>query len=216
MSSQFRKDDTRETYDRVAARYAEEIAGELEDKPFDREFLDRLATLAGQGKVVEVGCGPAHVAAYLADRGLDVSGLDLSPQMVVEARRLFPKLEVVVGDMLDMPFDDATLAGVVAFYSIIHFDDGQLSQAFSEMARVLKVGGLCALAFHVGDEVVHRDEWWDQPVALDARFLRTAHVTTLLGTVGFEQVSAEERAPYAPEVEYQSRRAYVVARRAAS
>lgn len=217
MSSQFRKDDTRETYDRVAGRYAKEIATELENKPFDREFLDRLAkSLAGQGRVVEVGCGPAHVAAYLAERGLEVSGLDLSPQMVVEARRLFPTLEVEVGDMLGMPFVDGSLAGVVAFYSIIHFDDGQLSQAFSEMARVLKVGGFVALAFHVGDEVVHRDEWWDLPVALDARFLRTEHVTTLLGTAGLELISADERAPYAPEVEYQSRRAYVVARRAAS
>jgi len=212
--SPFKRDDTRATYDTVARRYAEEIAGELEDKPFDRDFLDRLAEgVRGRGRVVELGCGPAHVAAYLAMGGVDIGGLDLSPGMVAEANRLFPGLQVVAGDMLALPFGDAELAGVVSFYSVIHFDDDQLGTAFSEMARVLADGGLCAVAFHIGDEVVHREQWWDMPVVLDARFLPPEHVIVLLGKAGLEIESVEERAPYAPEVEYQSRRGYIVARR---
>lgn len=154
------------------------------------------------------------MAAYLALGGVEVSGLDLSAGMVAEAKRLFPDLEVVAGDMLELPFADAVLGGVIAFYSIIHFDDDQLGTAFSEMARVLVDGGLVALAFHIGDEVVHREQWWDMPVVLDARFLPTEHVTVLLVKAGLEIESVEERAPYAPEVEYQSRRAYIVASRA--
>jgi SAM-dependent methyltransferase len=198
----------------VARRYAEEIAGELEDKPFDRDFLDRFAdAVKGKGRVVELGCGPAHVAAYLAMGGVEISGLDLSPGMVAEAKRMFPALDLVVGDMLALPFGDAELGGLIAFYSIIHFDDDQLQTAFSEMARVLADSGLVALAFHVGDEVVHREQWWDMPVVLDARFLPVDLITRLLDSAGLEIVSSEERGPYAPEVEYQSRRAYIVARR---
>ena len=200
----------------MARRYAEEISGELEDKPFDREFLDRFASaVKGRGKVVELGCGPAHVAAYLAMGGVDISGVDLSPAMVGEAQRLFPELEVIVGDMLELPFGDASLGGLIAFYSIIHFDDEQLETAFSEMARVLKDSGLLALAFHIGDEVVHREQWWDMPVVLDARFLRVDLITKLLARTELEIVTSEERGPYAPEVEYQSRRAYIVASRTA-
>jgi len=102
---------------------------------------------------------------------------------------------------------------VVAFYSIIHFHDGQLARAFSEMARALVRGGLVAVAFHVGDEVLHRTEWWGEQVALDARYLPTEHVAELLREQGFEVTSSAERDPYAPDVEYQSRRAYLVARR---
>ena len=171
--------------------------------------------MAGGGHVVELGCGPAHVAAYLAARGVDVSGLDLSVHMVAEAKRLFPELEVVVGDMLDLPFADATVTGLVSFYSIIHFDDDQLATALSEMARVLVDGGLLALAFHVGDEVVHREQWWDIPVVLDARFLPVALVTSLLAGAHLEVQSLDERGPYAPEIEYQSQRAYVLANRSA-
>jgi SAM-dependent methyltransferase len=212
--SDFRIDDARDTYDRVARRYADEIAGELGRKPFDRAFLDSFAlAVQGLGRVVELGCGPAHVAAYLATRGVMVSGLDLSPNMAEQAGRLFPGLEVVVGDMLDLPFADSSLGGVVAFYSIIHFHDGQLARAFSEVARALVPGGLVALAFHVGDEVLHRTEWWGEPIVLDARFLPTEHVAALLREQGFEVTSSAERDPYSPEVEYQSRRAYIVARR---
>ena len=211
--SQFRRDDTRATYDTVARRYADEIASELDGKPFDRAFLDRFAELVkGQGHVVELGAGPGHVAAYLAERGVDISALDLSSAMVDEAKRLFPTLQAVVGDMLDLPYVNGSLAGVVSFYSIIHFDDNQLERAFREMARVLRTGGYVALAFHAGDEVVHREQWWDMPVVLDARFLPVDLITKLLAKAGLEVVSVEEREPYAPEVEYQSRRAYIAAR----
>jgi SAM-dependent methyltransferase len=211
--TQFRKDDTRTTYDTVARLYADEIAGELANKPFDREFLDRFAELVKeQGHVVELGAGPGHVSAYLVERGVDISALDLSAQMVDEAKRLFPGLQAVVGDMLDLPYANGSLAGVIAFYSIIHFDDAQLLSAFKEMSRVLRARGYVALAFHVGDEVVHREQWWDMPVVLDARFLPVELVTRLLGKAGLEVVTIEEREPYAPEVEYQSHRAYIVAR----
>lgn len=129
---------------------------------------------------------------------------------------MFPDLEVVVGDMLALPLADSSIGGLVAFYSIIHFDDDQLSTAFSEMARVVATDGLAAFAFHVGDEVVHRADWWGHPIALDARFLAVEHVTDLLALSGFAVMSSEERGPYAPEVEYQSRRAYIVARRVPS
>jgi SAM-dependent methyltransferase len=114
--------------------------------------------------------------------------------------------------MLDLPYANGSLGGVIAFYSIIHFSDDQLEQAFREMERVLRTGGYVALAFHVGDEIEHREQWWDMPVVLDARFLPVDLVTRLLAKAGLEVVSTEEREPYAPGIEYQSRRAYIVAR----
>ena len=210
---QFRPEETRASYDAVAKRYAEEIATELANKPFDRDFLNRFAeSVKGRGKVVELGCGPAHVSAYLAEQGVDMTGLDLAPQMVEQATRLFPDLDVIVGDMLHLPFADGSLAGLIAFYSIIHFDDDQLATAFSEMGRVLDPGCPLALAFHIGDEVVRRYQWWDMPVVLDFRLLDPVAIERILGRAGFEIESTVERDPF-PDVEYQSRRAYIVARK---
>ncbi len=206
-------DEVRDSYDGVAADYVEHVTGELEQKPFDRAYLDRLATvLEGQGPVAELGCGPGHVGRYLHDRGVEVSGLDLSPGMIEEARTLNPGLQFVVGDMLDLPYAEGSLAGVVAFYSIIHFDSAQLDQSIREFRRVLRPGGLAAVAFHVGDETIHRKEWWGHEVPFDFHLLDPADVTRRAILAGMTVEELLERDPN-PEVEYPSRRAYMRLRR---
>jgi SAM-dependent methyltransferase len=202
-------DDVRDSYDRVAADYVERIAGELEHKPFDRAYLDRLAAdLADAGPVAELGCGPGHVGRYLHDRGVSVSGLDLSRGMIEEARRLNPGMEFVVGDMLDLPYANESLAALVAFYAIIHFDSVQLDQALQEFQRVLRPGGLAAVAFHVGEETLHRDEWWGHRISFDFHLLQPADVSRRAVAAGLTVEELVEREPYS-EVEYPSRRTYM-------
>ena len=206
-------DEVRDSYDSVAADYVEHVAGELEHKPFDRAYLDRLAAeLEGKGTVAELGCGPGHVGRYLHDRGVDVTGLDLSPAMIEEARRLNPGMHFVVGDMLDLPYADGSLAALVAFYSIIHFDSDQLDQSIREFRRVLKIGGLAAVAFHVGDETLHRTEWWGHAISFDFHLLDPADVTRRAIRAGLTVEQLLERDPN-PDVEYPSRRAYMRLRR---
>jgi ubiquinone/menaquinone biosynthesis C-methylase UbiE len=202
------------SYDRVADEYARRMFSELENKPLDRELLRRLAAdLKGNGEICDMGCGPGHVARHLRDQGADVFGVDLSPGMLDEARRLNPDILFRQGNMLALDLADASLAGIAAFYAIVHLPHEALPQAFREMARVLKPGGLLLLAFHIGDEMLHRDEWLDRPVTLDFRFFSTQAIARDLEAAGLAVEEIVEREPYAPEVEHQSRRAYIFARR---
>ena len=202
-------------YDRVAEEYARHLYDELQHKPLDRQLLDRLAARVGAaGIVCDLGCGPGQVARYLRDRGIAVCGLDLSPAMVAQARRLNPDIEFIPGNMLALPVEDETWAGIAAFYAIVNFPPGDLVPVMREMRRVLQPGGCLLLSFHIGEEIVHVDELWGCPVSLDFYFFRTEQVTADLRTAGFEIDEVIEREPYAPEVEYQSRRAYIFARRA--
>jgi SAM-dependent methyltransferase len=107
----------------------------------------------------------------------------------------------------------SSLAGVVAFYAIIHLAPADLALAVQEMHRVLVPGGLLALAFHVGDELRHVDELWGVKTALDFRFLQPASVVAALQAAGFSVLENTTRLPYAPEVEAQTQRCYLVARR---
>lgn len=203
-------DDIRASYDRVAREYATRFSGELAYKPLDRRLLDRFAaTVRGLGPVCDLGCGPGHVARYLYERGVPAVGVDLSPVMVEEARRLNPGTDFQVGDLRRLDIEDRSFAGAIAFYSVIHVPRREIGMAFDEIRRVLRPGGQLLLAFHVGDETLHRDEWWGQPVSVDFHFFRTEEVTSLLGSTGFEKVEVIERGPY-PE-EYPSRRAYISA-----
>jgi SAM-dependent methyltransferase len=207
-------DAIQKSYDSVADEYARHIFSELESKPLDRELLSRFAfELKGKGEICDMGCGPGHVARYLRDRGADVFGLDLSAGMLEEARRLNPDITFREGNMLALDLADASLAGIAAFYAIVHLPREAVADVFREMARVLKPGGLLLLAFHIGDETLHRDAWWDRPVSLDFRFFSPQAIVRDLEAAGLVVEEVIEREPYAPEVEHQSRRAYIFARK---
>ncbi|HWO38744.1 MAG TPA: class I SAM-dependent methyltransferase, partial [Candidatus Acidoferrum sp.] len=158
----------RESYDRIADEYAVRIFNELQHKPLDRELLNRFAAeLAGRGVVCDMGCGPGHVARNLRDAGISVFGLDLSPQMIEQARRLNPDISFREGNMMELGLEDRTLAGITAFYAIVNMPKESLPLVFRELERVLQPGGLLLLAFHTGDEVLHEKELWGRPISLD-------------------------------------------------
>ncbi len=207
-------EDLQNSYDRVAEDYAASFCDELDGKPFDRKMLDWLAEKVGDlGIICDMGCGPGHIARYLYDHGVKVCGVDLSLGMVERAQHLNPDIPFYQGDMLALGgVADNSYGGVAAFYSIIHIPAPALNQALNELKRVLCSGGILLLTFHIGQEIIHRDEWWGKDVSLDFIFYETEEVKDHLKTVGFELQEVMERDPY-PEVEYPSRRAYIFARK---
>ena len=132
--------------------------------------------------------------------------------MVQQARRLNPGIEFRQGNMMSLDIPDAAWAGIAAFYSLIHIPRGDMMRALGELRRVLRPGGTLLLAFHIGDDVLHLEEWWGHKVCVDFFFFRTDEMTGYLRGAGFEIEETIERDPY-PEVEHQSRRAYIFARR---
>ncbi|GAC1520599.1 MAG: class I SAM-dependent methyltransferase [Herpetosiphon sp.] len=203
-----------QSYDRVAADYALHYHDELAHKPFDRHMLQLLAEKAGNaGPICDLGCGPGQVAAYLYSLGVKVCGIDISPEMVRQAQRLHPSIPFSCQTMLRLAdVADGTFAGIAAFYSIIHVERGSVVDALREMRRVLRQGGSLLLAFHVGQEVRHLDEWFDQAVKLDFCFFDAPEMTTYLQQAGFVIQEVIVREPYV-EVEVPTRRAYLFAQR---
>jgi SAM-dependent methyltransferase len=204
---------TRRTYDTVAATYTERMAGELAHKPFDRMWLDQLAQLTRElGPVCDLGCGPGQVARYLKDSGVDVFGADLSETMLEHARRLNRDVPFRRADMLALPFDDSSLGGIAAFYAIVHFSPAQLDVAIQEWVRVLVPGGYALVTFHIGDERRHLNEFLGHAVSADFQFFQVDDVLIRLRSAGLTVDDATIRYPY-PDVEVQTQRAYVLARR---
>jgi SAM-dependent methyltransferase len=203
---------TQAGYDAIAAEYARRFFGELAAKPLDRALLDCLIELTrGIGAIADIGCGPGQIARYLADHGAEARGIDLSPEMVRLAQRLSPDIPFHVGDMLALDLGLNSLGGIAAFYSVIHAPPDQIPQVMREFFRVLRPGGWALLAFHIGDEVVHRDEWWEKPVSLDFHFYQPEILARQLEEAGFRIEAKIERAPYAGSVEHPSQRGYMLA-----
>lgn len=200
-------------YDKVAGHYVERIFNELDHKPLDRLLLDRFAESIGStGRICDLGCGPGHVTNYLHQHGANVFGIDLSSAMVDQARRLCLGIEFNTGSMLSLELEPESLAGIVAFYSIIHVPRDEVVTALCEMKRVLEPGRRLLLAFHIGDEIMHLDQWWGESVSVDFVFFQPEEMRNYLERAGLEIEEIIEREPY-KDVEHPSRRAYIFSRK---
>lgn len=202
------------SYDRVAQAYAARYHRELDAKPADRALLDRLVAAVGNvGPICDLGCGPGQIARYLHQQGVDTCGIDLSPAMVRQARHLNPTITFCQGDMRALTeITDNRFGGIAAFYSIIHVPRDAVVEALRELRRLLKPRGILLVSFHIGRQVNHVDEWWGEPVSLDFVFFEPDEMARYLVVAGLEPIETIVRDPY-PEVEVQTRRAYLFARK---
>jgi SAM-dependent methyltransferase len=160
--------------------------------------------------VADLGAGPGQIGALIRDRGTTVVALDLSPAMATIAHERLG-LPAAAGDLTALPLASGSVAAITAFYTLIHLEDPAVAQATREIARVLRPGGAALVAVHLGDEVVHLDEWLGEEVDVDFRFFATDDLVGHLGDAGLRIEAVTERAPGAGEVE--TRQAYVLARR---
>lgn len=212
--SEVRDERVRSAYDNVASSYAEHLVDELHGLPFETWLLDRVVAGAAGQPVVDLGSGPGHVTAYLAGRGADATGIDLSPAMVAEARRRFPALTFEVGDLrkLSRPAASAGWAAVLGWYSLIHFAASELPAAVAALARPLAPGGRLVLAMHAGTAVRHMDEWFGHEVDLDFVLHDRADVVRAVEAAGLIGLEWYLRGPVTARGET-SERLYVVARK---
>jgi len=209
---------TRESYQAFADTYVSQ-GRDVPTSAFDRSLFTAFAEWvreAGRGPVADVGCGPGWVTARLADLGLDAFGIDLTPRMVELARAAHPELRFEVGSMLDLDLPDASLAGLIAYYSIIHIPWERRPDVFAEFHRVLAPGGQLMLVFQVGDERRHFDEHSGIALSLDFYRQRPDEVADLLRAAGFAPRLVAVREPEAGRTHERTQQGYVLAERPAA
>jgi len=99
------------------------------------EKIDRLLDLEPGDRVLEVGCGAGHLVKRLAERGIDIVGIDVNPNAAELAGT--DRVIEMAAESLDFPDDE--FDAIVSVHAIEHIPE--LEAAAAEMARVLKPGG---------------------------------------------------------------------------
>jgi ubiquinone/menaquinone biosynthesis C-methylase UbiE len=197
-------------YDKAAINYAEKFINELDNKHLDKILLKAFVDEnIAKGRLVDLGCGPGQTTKFLFDIGFtDIIGMDISPKMVNVAGMINPYLNFEQADMLNLKYQDNSFGSAIAFYSIVHFNYDQVRAALKEIKRVLKEKGELLFAFHIGDSIVHLDNFLEQKVEIDFYLFEVSKIKDILIETGFEIVDIIERQPY-KDVEHQTERAYI-------
>ncbi len=141
--------EVQRAYGSRAIEYVEHLGRMDAVAEADRELVYSWAkTLAGP--VVDVGCGPGHWTAYLHAHGIEVTGIDPTPEFITHARSAHPAVVFREGraEHLDVP--DESLGGVLFWYSLIHAQPAEVAAALAEFARALRPGGGLVIGFFEG------------------------------------------------------------------
>lgn len=116
----------------------------------DREFILEWAKRC-RGPIVDAGCGPGHWTNFLTELGAEIEGVDLVPAFVELARERFPLAQYRVAGFEDLGLGDHSLAGVLAWYSLIHLEPARLPVVLDELARCLRTRGTLVIGFFVSE-----------------------------------------------------------------
>jgi SAM-dependent methyltransferase len=143
-------DYTDETYGERWAPFYDDIFGDVDDST-----IDTLEAMAGRTKrALELAVGTGRVAIPLSERGIRVTGIDVSEEMVAKLRDKpgGPAVEVVMGDMADVPVDGEWPLVYLPFNTLFGLltQERQL-ECFVNVARHLEPGGRFVLDCFVPD-----------------------------------------------------------------
>jgi SAM-dependent methyltransferase len=196
---------TRRTYDTIAETYHALFSNELDEKPFDRAYLDRLSGMLSPGaSICDAGCGPsAQAGRYLAEKQFTVFGLDISEQCIELARESAPGMTFICTDVLDWNHAPDSLDAIVAYYSIIYTPKKDVGRILDVFFEKLKPGGRLLAVVKKGAH----DGFQDSVLGIPARHWWAEYhedeLTAALSASGFSVDDVTVRAPYEHEIEAQ-------------
>jgi SAM-dependent methyltransferase len=181
-------EQVRRAYGAIAGQYIELFGSSTQVHRSDLELINRHLSIQS-GPVLDVGCGPGHLTEHLRQRGVDATGIDLVPEFIDHARAAHPDGRYEIGSMLELPVPDCSLAGILAWYSLIHLSPDDLDVTLTELRRAMTPGATLVIGFFDGDDL----EQFDHAVVL-AYYWPADELSAHLQRAGFTEIERQQRA----------------------
>ncbi|WP_262016249.1 class I SAM-dependent methyltransferase [Micromonospora sp. Mcm103] len=142
----------RQAYGAVATLFIELFGTTGKVHADDLALIGRHLTVR-TGPVLDLGCGPGHLTDHLRSLGVDATGIDMVPEFVAHARATYPDGAYRLGSLDHLAVPDHSVAGILAWYSLIHLPPPELDGVLAEFRRAIVPGGRLVAGIFVGDEV---------------------------------------------------------------
>lgn len=149
-------EQVRQAYASVAELYIELFGSSERVHTEDLAFIARHLA-ARPGPVLDLGCGPGHLTGYLRSLGVDATGIDIVPEFIAHAQTVHPGGRYRLGSMDAHAAADHSIAGILAWYSLIHLPPPRLDGVLAGFRRALAPAGMLVLGVFDGAEVAAFD-----------------------------------------------------------
>ncbi|MFY1669003.1 class I SAM-dependent methyltransferase [Plantactinospora sp. WMMB334] len=180
-------EQVRQAYASIAERYIALFGTRQQVHADDLAFIRRH--LAGRpGAVLDAGCGPGHLTDYLRSLGVDATGVDVVPEFIAHAQAAHPSGSYQLGSFENLAVANHTVAGILAWGSLIHLPPKELDDVLAEFRRAMAPAGTMVVAIFVGDEV----ETFDHKVVTAYRW-PVDEFSERLARAGFTEVDRLRR-----------------------
>ena len=177
----------RRAYGDFAARYIELFGRREQVHPNDLDLIVRHLSRR-PGVVLDVGCGPGHLASHLRSLDVDVIGIDMVPEFIDHAHANYPDALFELASARQLPVPDHSLTGILAWYSLIHFTPDEIGRVLVEMRRAMVPGGALVVGFFDGNELTS----FDHKVVTAYRW-PVDEFSARLRRAGFAEVERQQR-----------------------
>jgi SAM-dependent methyltransferase len=149
-------EQVRDAYASVAGLYIELFGTSEQVHADDLAFIGRYLSIQ-PGNVLDLGCGPGHITGHLRSLGVDATGIDMVPEFIAHAKAAHPAGKYQLGSIKSLDVENDSIAGILAWYSLIHLPPQDLDGVLAEFRRVMTPGGTLVVGFFDGDEVATFD-----------------------------------------------------------
>ncbi len=152
-----KRNSVKQNYDLIAEQYGNDFGTYIEDLDVYEEFEKHLTKDA---KILDLGAGTGRTYSYFNERGYQYIALDFSNEMKECAYKIHGEFPYIVDDMVNIKqhFENNSIDGVFAVYSLFHIPNEDLKKLFSDIYDILKVNGIFLFTFQIGKGEEMADE----------------------------------------------------------
>jgi len=132
-------------YDKIAEIYTKYTYGQLQQYQ-----LTKFISLLKGKKILDVGCGCGRDVEYFLQEGFDVMGIDLSEEMLKQARKIVPKTKLKKADFTDLKFKKESFDGIWSMVSLVHVPRKEMVKVLKGFNKILTKKGIFYLSVKEG------------------------------------------------------------------
>lgn len=177
----------RDAYDLIADDYNRELWDDLQYS----EYIDKFLQYLTGSEVLDIGCAIGSFTKYIADKGYKITGIDISPKMIENAKRRVSNAYFEVMDMLELDLNKK-YDGIMAINSTIHIEKKNMLDLFKSINGLLNEAGIFFIILQEGIGECEVEEPFDPNIKELVSYYQTDEVEDLFVRANFEVLGSSK------------------------